>query len=312
VSFRSLSALVSEAPLTSELVEGDGKSLALLRRLDPAFAEDREVQAAFRRERDAALRLPHGHPHLVPALQSGDLPEAHLVREYSPHGTLLERLRAQPALGGAQLLTALGATLSALDELDRLGLWHGDPSPANLLLNGRGDARLADPVSARRHFAEGTASLEEMRERDRARLCRWLSAAAATVLQSRPRDEQARELLGALRSGGTGARVDALRRLAAQPQARAPLDRGGPPRAVRPVPPEPIRVLVQVGRIADPRAAYRVARLLGPELKRDMAELRRALGAAGLTVALSYPEPAASLAAKASGEGAKVSVLRAE
>jgi tetratricopeptide (TPR) repeat protein len=98
----------------------------------------------FRREGELVARL--RHPNVVAVHAAGELPDgrSYLLFELI-EGTGLDRLLAERGSLPPKELLRLGAQLaSALGAAHALGIVHRDVKPANVLLDERGDLRLAD------------------------------------------------------------------------------------------------------------------------------------------------------------------------
>lgn len=283
--------LASDAPLVAELVGlADGRA-GLRRRLDPAFAADTQVREAFLAEIRSLSRISRSSPFLVPLVDARDEGDAWLVREYSEEGTLESRVRLGPPLSGGELLMVLDSLLSGLEELGRLGLSHGDPSPANLLLTMTGRVRLADAVSSRRAFSARFEKEEDPAARDRERAVYWLQRLACTAVAD---DSLVTELQRLLGTGSPEVRLVRARGLAAdQSSVRRPLSRPAAIPAPAPLPaPAPVAVVVSIGPLADARVAYQTARAVAAETHEPLASVRRELEASTKTFASRWPDPA--------------------
>ncbi|XP_074574227.1 salt tolerance receptor-like cytoplasmic kinase 1 [Curcuma longa] len=155
----SPSAVVGEGgSSTVYLARFPDSSLAALKLHRPS----ERLHHAFRQELDLLLRL--CHPHIVRLLGYCDDREAEgaLVFEYVPNGSLHEKLHG----GGAEVLpwarrvAVAHQVAQALDYLHEgcdPQVVHGDVKAANVLLDGRMEAKLCDFGSARVGFSAAVA-----------------------------------------------------------------------------------------------------------------------------------------------------------
>lgn len=301
--------LASDAPLLAELVGlGDGR-VGLKRRLDPVFASDPRMRDAFLSEIRALGRIAKSSPFLMPLVDAEDEGDAWLVREYSEEGTVETRLRRGPPLSGGELLTVLEALLSGLEELGRVGLAHGDPSPSNLLLTMTGRVRLADAVSSRRAFAVRLAEEDDPAGRDRERAVFWLARLASAAA----RDPLAAELRRTLSTGSSEVRLVRARRLAEDhSSARSPVERpAAVPEPVSLPPPTPVAVFVSIGPLADPRVAYQTARVVADVTREPFASVRRELESSTKMIEMRWPDPARAVVDACARLGVKAGVRAA-
>jgi hypothetical protein len=296
-SSRVPAAFPSDAPLASEITTGPGGVSRLRRTLDAPWREDRRARQALAAEIEANSRIPLDSGALVPLLGAGDAPEPWLMREFFEGGTLAHRLRAAAWPRGSELLTVVGWMLSALDEVESLGLTHGDPSPANLFLTTDGAVRLGDLRSARAAFAAAPVTRKPGSEvrTDRGRFLRWL---VPLVGRCDPQDPLVAAFTGALAGGATEeVQIPRLRRLVEEREADAGPVLSAPARpAVRPAAsPAPVLVAVVAGPVPDEKASYLAAKHLAALSNRPLPDLRAALRAGTATVDLLYPGPACDL-----------------
>jgi serine/threonine-protein kinase len=108
------------------------------------YADDENIRRRFTNEALAAARL-SGAPSTVTIFDVGETDEQRpfIVMEYLEGGSLHQRLRAgRPETG--DILRWLEQTAAALDAGHASGVVHRDVKPGNLLLDGRGDVRVAD------------------------------------------------------------------------------------------------------------------------------------------------------------------------
>lgn len=97
----------------------------------------------FLREAQVAARLRHPHAVSVYDLISVDgVP--HIVMEFVEGESLASRLRRVGRLTAESAARLIGQVAGALDAAHGLGIVHRDIKPANILIDSRGDARLAD------------------------------------------------------------------------------------------------------------------------------------------------------------------------
>lgn len=302
--------LASDAPLLADLVGLEDGRAGLKRRLDPVFASDSRIRDAFLSEIHALSRIPKGSPFLVPLVDASDGADPWLVREYSEEGTLETRLRQGPPLSGGELLTVLEGLLTGLEDLGRLGLAHGDPSPANLLLTLTGRVRLADPVSSRRAFAVRLAEEEDPARRDRERAVFWLEHLASLASAH---DPLAAEMQRALSTGFSEVRLVRARHLAEnRSSAKRPVERPAAlPDRARLSPPAPVAVAVSIGPIVEPRVAYQTARAVADATREPPTLVRRELESSAKVFESRWPDPARALVEACERLGAKVEVRAA-
>jgi len=301
--------LASDAPLLAELVGlADGQA-GLRRRLDPEFASDPRIRDVFLAEIHALSRIGKSSLFLVPLVDASDGKDPWLVREYSEEGTLETRLRRGPPLTGGELLTVLDALLGGLEELSRLGLTHGDPSPSNLLLTLTGRLRLADASSCRRAFALGLKEDEDPARGDRERAVFWLERLASASAAS---DPLAAELSRTLSTGFTEVRLVRARNFAeTRASAKRPLARAAPPDPAELPPPAPVPVLVSIGPFSDARIAYQAARAVSEATGDPLANVRSELKSRVKVFETRWPHPARTIFDACERLGAKVEMRRA-
>lgn len=117
------------------------------------FCLDPEGLTVLRRERDVLERLTRGgkHPSRVVRLYGYDLehPTPYLVYEYVGGGNLLDHLtrcrrEEGRALDAGEVLEVVHSLAEALASAHRQGLVHRDLKPTNVLVDERGQLKLAD------------------------------------------------------------------------------------------------------------------------------------------------------------------------
>lgn len=100
--------------------------------------------------RELAVARSTSHPRLVAIHEVLPLPDGGLVvMEYVPGGSLRDRLDRDGALPPREVARVLGQALEGLGALHEAGVVHGDLKPENLLLDERGEVKVADFASAR-------------------------------------------------------------------------------------------------------------------------------------------------------------------
>jgi tetratricopeptide (TPR) repeat protein/predicted Ser/Thr protein kinase len=120
-----------------------GRTVAL-KLLAERFSDDEDIRRRFRNEALAAARLSNA-PFTVTVFDVGDTVDQQpfIVMEFLEGGSLEERLRAgRPTT--ADTLRWLDQAGRALDAGHVAGVVHRDVKPGNLLLDDRGEVRVAD------------------------------------------------------------------------------------------------------------------------------------------------------------------------
>jgi eukaryotic-like serine/threonine-protein kinase len=108
------------------------------------YADDESIRERFKREALAAARLSHA-PNTVTIFDVGEWEgRPYIVMEFVEGGTLEDRLRTGGPQDPAEVVRWLEGTARALDAAHAAGVVHRDVKPGNLLLDGRGDIRVAD------------------------------------------------------------------------------------------------------------------------------------------------------------------------
>ena len=108
------------------------------------YAADSGIRERFQREGMAAARL-SGEPGAVTIFDVGEHDSRpFIVMELLRGGSLEERLRRDGAQPPARVLAWLEQAAGTLDAGHEHGIVHRDVKPANLLLNERGEVRVAD------------------------------------------------------------------------------------------------------------------------------------------------------------------------
>jgi eukaryotic-like serine/threonine-protein kinase len=108
------------------------------------YAADTGIRQRFKREGLAAARI-SGQPGAITIFDVGEWEDRpFIVMEYASGGSLEERIRSEGAQPPARALGWLEQAAAALDAAHRHGIVHRDVKPANLLLNDRGEVRVAD------------------------------------------------------------------------------------------------------------------------------------------------------------------------
>ena len=108
------------------------------------YAADVGIRERFKREALAAARL-SGEPGAITIFDVGEWDERpFIVMEYLSGGSLEDRLERDGAEPPERALAWLEQAATALDAAHRHGIVHRDVKPANLILNERGEVRVAD------------------------------------------------------------------------------------------------------------------------------------------------------------------------
>ena len=108
------------------------------------YAADESIRQRFKREALAAARL-SGEPGAITIFDVGEWDgRPFIVMEHVGGGSLEDCLRRDGAQPPGRALAWLEQAAAALDAAHRHGVVHRDVKPANLLLNDRGEVRVAD------------------------------------------------------------------------------------------------------------------------------------------------------------------------
>ena len=108
------------------------------------YAADEGIRQRFKREALAAARI-SSEPGAITIFDVGEWEHRpFFVMEYLSGGSLEQRLRREGAQPPARALAWLEQAATALDAAHAHGIVHRDVKPANLLLNDRGEVRVAD------------------------------------------------------------------------------------------------------------------------------------------------------------------------
>jgi eukaryotic-like serine/threonine-protein kinase len=120
-----------------------GREVAV-KALADRYAADESIRQRFKREALSAARL-SSEPGAITIYDVGEWEgRPFIVMEHLAGGSLEERLRRESAQPPARVVAWLEQAAAALDAAHRHGVVHRDVKPANLLLNDRGEVRVAD------------------------------------------------------------------------------------------------------------------------------------------------------------------------
>lgn len=124
----------------AERVSGSGPERVALKVLAPAFADDPDFVARFRREADALIRL--RHPQLIEVYEKGE----HTPSEGGPTayyfvmerfaGVDLRRYAAQQPISVATAIAIISQAADGLAFAHQHGVVHRDIKPGNILVHG--------------------------------------------------------------------------------------------------------------------------------------------------------------------------------
>jgi len=108
------------------------------------FSDDEGVRERFTREAQAAARL-SDEPNTITIFDVGEWEaRPYIVMEFAERGTLEDLLKAKGAQDPSDVLRWLGEAAVALDAAHKAGIVHRDVKPGNLLVDNRGQVRVAD------------------------------------------------------------------------------------------------------------------------------------------------------------------------
>lgn len=108
------------------------------------YGDDDGVRKRFTREARAAARLSDA-PNTVTIFDVGEWEgRPYIVMEFAEGGTLEDLLKTSGAQDPSDVLRWLGEAAAALDAAHDAGIVHRDVKPGNLLLDNRGQVRVAD------------------------------------------------------------------------------------------------------------------------------------------------------------------------
>ena len=120
-----------------------GRDVAI-KLLAERYAADTGIRQRFKREGLAAARI-SGEPGALTIFDVGEWEDRpFIVMEYASGGSLEDQIRRGGAQAPDRVLRWLEETAMALDAAHRRGIVHRDIKPANLLLDDRGEVRVAD------------------------------------------------------------------------------------------------------------------------------------------------------------------------
>ena len=112
--------------------------------LTERYSDDEGVRERFTREAQAAARL-SDEPNTITIFDVGEWEgRPYIVMEFADGGTLEDLLKASGAQEPSDVLRWLGEAAVALDAAHHAGIVHRDVKPGNLLLDNRGQVRVAD------------------------------------------------------------------------------------------------------------------------------------------------------------------------
>ncbi|HVL90565.1 MAG TPA: protein kinase, partial [Actinomycetota bacterium] len=107
------------------------------------FAHDPSFIARFRREATSAAAL--NHPNIVGVYDSGSDDGRHyIVMEYVEGRTLKDTIREEGPLLPERAAEIAADVCSALQFAHAHGIIHRDVKPANIMMNTRGEVKVAD------------------------------------------------------------------------------------------------------------------------------------------------------------------------
>ncbi|MHB8510740.1 MAG: Stk1 family PASTA domain-containing Ser/Thr kinase [Actinomycetota bacterium] len=119
-----------------------GRTVAI-KMLLPQFSHDPSFIARFRREATSAASL--NHPNIVGVYDSGSEESKHfIVMEYIDGRTLKDVIREEGPLLPERAAEIAAEVCSALQFAHAHGIVHRDVKPANIMINSRGEVKVAD------------------------------------------------------------------------------------------------------------------------------------------------------------------------
>jgi ABC-type branched-subunit amino acid transport system substrate-binding protein/tetratricopeptide (TPR) repeat protein/streptogramin lyase len=114
-----------------------------LKLIAPELVSDEGFRRRFLRESKLAASL--GHPHILPVFSAGEADgRLYLAMRFVEGEDLRSLLEQERTLGSGRALRICGQVAEALDAAHAKRLVHRDVKPANVLLDERGEAYLAD------------------------------------------------------------------------------------------------------------------------------------------------------------------------
>jgi len=119
-----------------------GRTVAI-KMLAPQFADDDGFVQRFRREAQAAASI--GNPHIVSVFDTGSDDGVHyIVMEYVEGKTLAEYLAGGGRIMPDRAIDIAMDVCNALEAAHAQGVIHRDIKPGNIMLNERGEVKVAD------------------------------------------------------------------------------------------------------------------------------------------------------------------------
>jgi len=108
------------------------------------YADDGEFVERFRREAVSAAAL--NHPNVVQVYDRGRAEDGafYMAMEYVPGGTLKERVKSEGSLAPREAAETAAQVADALAVAHDRGIVHRDVKPQNVLLTGKGEAKVGD------------------------------------------------------------------------------------------------------------------------------------------------------------------------
>ena len=115
-----------------------------IKRLSPSLVSDPENLARFEQEARAAANLKH--PHIAHVFFVGRSPqnEPFYAMEFIDGPSLAHVIKSRTIMSGAQMLTLMQQTASALAFSAEKGVLHRDVKPGNIMISTEGGAKLVD------------------------------------------------------------------------------------------------------------------------------------------------------------------------